>query len=297
MTRGLGRARAFTVATGLAVAISLSGMGPQAGATAPVGVVHRDQAPSLRAPAAGTLRVSDRSIFPGDKVTFIGQLGSRVTEQRVNLQMYRNGKWRNIEGRYSGKAGKFRLREPLDYPVGTYRFRVMGVPGYLTAGAPRTVTPTVKVNIVAKPGSLDAPWRPGQLITGGGWRLTLGTTDTDSWPELYATWNESKPPPPGYSYISVPIAFTRTGPGSSHAGYANSLKFVGSDKAVYGQGTDVNGAEYYCSLSNDWEDAPELYTGGSGSGSECLLVPTAAIAGGLWRLEDNDYNYHYITIS
>ena len=172
----------------------------------------------------------------------------------------------------------------MGYPAGTYLFRVLGKADRYD-GIPETTTRTVKVSVSNRPGSQALPWHPGQTFELGDWRVTLGATDLDAWPELSQHYNDG-PPPAGWSYISVPMTFTRTGTTSGNPFWGLDLKFVGSDGVVYGHFATVNGNDYSCYLSDDWTDAPELYPGGTSVASDCMLVPQSALAGGLWRMDD-----------
>jgi hypothetical protein len=280
----------------IAVALAIGAgtvMSCSAGASASAAVAPRA---TEAVPAAGTLRASERKIYPGDRVTFTGQLGTRLTEQRLALQVYRNGNWKRIESRYAGRAGRFRLPEYLDYPAGTYKFRVVGLTGYLTPQARKTRTPTVRVIVEDRPGSFARPWHPGQTFQVARWQVRFDVTDADAWPEAQAAaWRT--PPPPGWSYIGVSFAFTRVGPGSAPFWFDNSLSFVGGDGVVYGSSSTVSGTTYRCELAGDWSTSPELYPGASGSATRCLPVPTAAIAGGMWRLSDAEFDSHHVTAS
>jgi hypothetical protein len=244
-------------------------------------------APS-HAASEGRLKVNDRSLYVGDDATFTGQLGPREKSQKYVLQVRGEGNWRKATtSGYSKRDGRFVVKADLDYAASTYTFRVFGK-ARPVLGIPATVTPAVKVTLSDRPGSREAPWRPGQPLELTDWRAILAATDTDAWPEIQATQSEEDAPPPGWTYITVPMTFTRTGPGSGNAWVDLTLDFVGSDGVVYSSFTTVNDVEYSCYLPSDWIRAPELYAGSTATATDCMLVPQAAVAGGLWRMS-GDY--------
>lgn len=243
----------------------------------------------------GALAVSDSSIYPGDSVRFTGRLPERVSSRRYVLQVRKNGTWRTVERGYTKRGGRFKVEASLDYPPGRYVFRVFGKPSRLYEVGP-SKTRTVALRVDVRPGSMDAPWRPGQRFSMDEWSVAFGATDTDAWPELSTKYNDG-PPPAGWAYIAVPMLFTRTGSGSGSAWADLSLGFVGSDGVVYTSFADVNGTEYSCYLSNDWIDAPELYTGASTTATDCMLVRQSAIPGGLWRVSDYGDVEQFVTVS
>ena len=263
-------------------------------AVAVAGVLVTTPAQALAAPR-GTLAVSDSRVYPGDGVKFKGRLPERVASRKYLLQVRRGGTWRTVERGYTKRGGRFKVKASLDYAPGRYVFRIYGKPSRLY-GVGRSKTRTVSVRVEVRPGSLAAPWRPGQRFSMDEWSVVFGLTDTDAWPELSTKYNDG-PPPAGWAYIAVPMSFTRTGSGSGSAWADLSLGFVGSDGVVYTSFAEVNGTEYSCYLSNDWIDAPELYTGASTTATDCMLVRQSAIAGGLWRVSDYGEVEHFVTVS
>lgn len=106
------------------------------------------------------------------------------------------------------------------------------------------------------------------------WRFTFGVTDLDAWPERLAYYSEADPPPLGYTYIAVPMTFTGTGAGSGDAWIENSTHFAGNNGVVYTRGNEINGEYYSCASATDWSDAPEIYTGATTSGTQCIPSPS-----------------------
>lgn len=261
---------------------------------ATAGVLVTSPARALAAPL-GAIAVNDSTIYPGDSVKFTGRLPERLSSRKYLLQVRKSGTWRTVERGYTKRGGRFKLEESLDYSPGRYVFRVLGKPSRLY-DVGQSKTRTVSVRIGLRPGSMDAPWIPGQRFSMDQWSVVFGTTDTDAWPELSTKYNDG-PPPAGWAYIAVPMSFTRTGSGSGSVWADLSLGFVGSDGVVYTSFADVNGTEYSCYLSNDWIDAPELYTGASSTATDCMLVRQSAISGGLWRVSDYGEVEQFVTIS
>lgn len=234
-----------------------------------------------------TLQVSDTSILAGDEVKFSGRMVAGKLNQYTLVQILMDGRWRRVGMDYTNRRGLYAGRFALDYPAGTYKFRALGRASRLYE-VPRLVTKAVRIQIKARPGTMELPWRPGQSFSTDDWRFVFGVADLDAWPERLAHYSEADPPPPGWAYVSVPMGFTRTGAGSGRAWIDHSVRLVGGDGVVYSTYATINGEDYHCALANDWSDAPELYTGASGSGSACLVVQQSAIAGGLWRIGDYD---------
>jgi hypothetical protein len=247
------------------------------------------------APAKPSLSVSKSSVTAGDSVEFTGRLVRGKMNQKAVLQVWRAGKWSKLDSDYTNRQGKFEMEVELDEP-GSYRFRVLGKKSRLYE-VPELVTPKVRVRVAVRPGSMDAPWQPGQWFSIADWRFAFNSTVTDAWPVKQSQSPSAEPPPPGWAYVAVEFGYQYTGAGSDQPWGDNSLNFVGSDGVVYTGYATVNGHEYYCSLDNDWLYAPEVYTGGSASASECNVVPQAVIAGGKWRMSNYDADDQFVTIS
>lgn len=251
--------------------------------------------PPASAAPLGTLKVNDASVFVGDEVRFSGQLPERVASRKYVLQARKSGVWRTVERGYTKRAGRFTVETVVEFPAGRYAFRVLGKRSRIY-DVGESKTRTVTLTLANRPGSKELPWRPGQWIALDEWSVVFGATDTDAWPELAAQNTDEDPPPPGWSWISVPISFTRTAADSAAPFGDVSIGLVGSNGVVYGSFATVNGKEYSCYLADDWIEAPEMYAGGSVQASDCMLVPQAALPGALWRISD-DESEQFITIS
>lgn len=255
-------------------------------------------APEAReAPRGGHLSVSPRTLYSGDAVKFTGWLVRGKKNQKAILQIKSNGRWRALDSDYTNRRGKFSFKGTITREPATYRYRVLGKPSRVW-GVPQVITRPVTVTVEARPGSQALPWRPSQWFSVEDWRFALNSTVTDAWPVLHSQDQYADPPPPGWTYVAVALGFTRTGPGSGKAWVENDLEFVGGNGVVYSGGEDIGGNYYSCSLDNDWLYAPEVYTGASASGTECVTVPTAAITGGLWRMTGGyDDPQQFITLN
>lgn len=277
--------------------VSMAVSTASAGTAAPHGPMHAQDRVARQAATGGSLSATPTAVYTGDRVRFSGWLVRGKMNQKAILQVWRDGDWRRADMDYTNRRGQFVHKTDMDYPAGTYRFRVLGKPSRLYE-VPQVITRTVRVSIKDRPGSQALPWRPGQWFSVQDWRIALGVTTSDAWPVLQSQNSYADPPPPGWAYIAVPLAFQRTGAGSGKAWIENDLDFVGGDGVVYDSSTEVNGTDYYCSLDNDWSDAPELYTGASATGTECLLVRQSALPGGLWRFEGAyEDPYQFITLN
>lgn len=239
---------------------------------------------SARAAAPkGSLTATPRTVFTEDTVKFTGILVRGKMNQKAILQVSRDGKWRRVAIDYTNRRGQFRMKVEMSDTSGSYRYRALGKASRLYE-VPQMTTRPVRVTVKDRLGSQALPWRPGQPIAVEDWRFTFGITDFDAWPEYLANYSEADPPPPGYTYVSVPMTFTRTGSGSGKAWIENEVEYVGNNGVVYDDFAEINGDYVSCSLATDWDDAPEVYTGGTASGTQCLAVLQSAIPGGMWRL-------------
>ncbi len=114
-----------------------------------------------------TLAVSSTSVTAGDSVKFTGRLVRGKLNQKAVLQVWRAGKWSKLDSDYTNRQGKFSMETELEEP-GSYRFRVLGKKSRLYE-VPELVTPKVRVRVAVRPGSMDAPWRPGQWFSMTDW--------------------------------------------------------------------------------------------------------------------------------
>lgn len=255
-------------------------------------------APRASSAARASLSASPPSLYERESVRFTGTLVRGKLNQKAVLQVWRDGSWRGTDDYdFTNRRGKFVISHVMDYEPGAHRFRVMGKRSRLY-DVPQVVTNKVRIAVKDKPGSQSLPWRPNEWFTVEDWQFAFNPTITDAWPIVRSQSEYADPPPPGWSYVTVALGFVRTGPGSGRAWIENDLAFVGGDGVVYSGGQDLNGNYVYCTLDNDWSDAPELYTGARSSGTECLPVPTAAIPGGAWRLSGGyDDEDQWITLN
>ncbi len=238
----------------------------------------------------GSLNVSDRSVYAGDVIKFTGRLPQRGEYDAYVLQVRKGTKWRKVEDGYTKPRGKYAVKVTLDvddWPSKRFVFRVLGKADRYD-GLKKVVTPKVSVRVSDRPGSKERPWAPGHAFELDEWTATLGVTDTDAWPERQAYYSEADPPPVGWSYIAVPMWFTRSVTGSGKPWVDLSLQFVGNDGVVYRSYATVDGYDYFCWLGDDWTDSPEVYQGATSAGTACVPVRTSAIAGGVWRISDYD---------
>ena len=133
------------------------------------------------------------------------------------------------------------------------------------------------------PGSRSNPYQVGSTFGLGDWNLQFGTADTDAWPEIAAQNSFNDPPLPGWSYVTVPVTFTRLGTTSAPPWVDTTVDFLGSNNVIYNEWSDQS-----CGvLPNDATSINDLYPGGTAAGNDCAVVPTSAIEGGMWRVRSS----------
>jgi hypothetical protein len=220
--------------------------------------------------------------------------------RRVVLQRYRSGLWISLAAKKSTRLGKFTFTTAVPARTGTTKYRVYA-PRKHAAGKMRraVVTPARAVRVVASsttpppapptgtppaPGTALTPFPVGTTFTLGDWNLSLGTTDTDAWPDIALANLFNLPPLPGWSYVTVPVAYTNAGQTAKTPSSDVVIDFLGSDHAVYDDlGTQTCGV-----VANAVGNINDLYPGGSATGTQCAVVPTSSVEGGLWRIRTGD---------
>ena len=254
--------------------------------------------PATAAQTGGTLKVSKSSVTVATSVDFSGKLPTKV-KRPVILQRKTSRGWVKAASDRTSRMGKFSIRQAVPGTAGIYPFRVAAKKydaGRKTYKALKT--PTVKVTVTAAPtptpppptpppppapGSRENPYLINTPFQVGSWRFILGAADFDAWPEIQAENEFNDPPPPGWSYVTVPVTYTYLGPETGSPFWDTDVEFVGNDGIVYDDGV----SDQWCGVvPNDVLDLGEMYAGASAYGLDCVPVRTSAIAGGTWRVSD-----------
>jgi hypothetical protein len=111
--------------------------------------------------------------------------------------------------------------------------------------------------------------------------MSLAAADTDAWPEISAENMFNDAPEPGWSFVTVPVTYTNIGTTAEQPWWETDVDFVGSNGVVYDNGS----GDQYCGVVPDQAmDIDDMYPGATATGNECVVVPTAYVAGGLWRV-------------
>ena len=252
---------------------------------------------------AGALTTSATQVLPRATVRLAGKLPP-LAARRVVLQRYRTGLWVSLAAKKSTRLGRFAFTTTVPATAGTARYRVYA-PRKRVAGKMRraVATPTRSVRVVAGPattptppptatppappttGTALAPFPVGTTFTLGDWNVRLGTTDTDAWPEIASASLLNLPPLPGWSYVTVPVTFTNAAQTAKTPATDVVIEFLGSDHVVYNNNL---GAQTCGLVMNAVSTITALTSGGSATGTQCAVVPTSSIEGGLWRLHTSD---------
>ena len=291
--------RRFTILLASVVASTSMGASPSAEASGTVG---------------GDMTTSTPQVRPGEVVVLHGRLATRL-KRPVKLQRRSSSGWVVVARASTSRRGAASFRVPAPSRTGDYRFR-LAAPQATVAGKrlSATGTPSVFVRVVtgAVTPALPPPTSPPPLLpvpppppllpvppppppagsrenplaintpfSSSVWGFSVGGTDTDSWPEIAAENMFNDPPPAGWSYVTAPVTVTYRGSGSDSPWLSTYVEFVGSNGVVY---TDYSATAWCGVVPDAYGDIPEMYAGGSATGNACAVVPTAYIAGGLWRI-------------
>jgi hypothetical protein len=163
--------------------------------------------------------------------------------------------------------------------------------GYATAT--RTSPATARVAPDPNRGkSRTSPYAANTSFTLGSWALRLGHTVTNAWPliQLENMFNDA--PYPGWSYVMVPVTFTRLGSTPEQPWWDTRLNFIGSNGVAY---SNLENSQTCGVLPNAAMNIGDMYRGATATGNMCAVVPTSVIAGGVWRAETDVWNvYRYV---
>lgn len=122
-----------------------------------------------------------------------------------------------------------------------------------------------------------APLPAGSEITTGNWTVVLSDVVSDATEQVLAENQFNVPPAEGYQYFMFQVEATYQGESSSTA-WADLLFGVYVDGSVYSESCGV--------IPGDLVDAPEVFAGGTATGSQCIAVPTAGLETAAIGVED-----------
>lgn len=129
----------------------------------------------------------------------------------------------------------------------------------------------------AEQGTRDNPWRAGDQLVTDEWELVVGATNLDA-NAIVAEGNMfNDPPEAGFQYIQVPLSVTYVGDES-----ASTMEIQVAYVAASGETYEAWDASVAVPDDNQMQ---ELYSGGTASFNEYLMVPSEGIADGLLRVE------------
>lgn len=238
-------------------------------------------APAADASAPATFTVSATSVSTGATLTASGTFRKAYAGRKVVVQLQTGGSWKTLgKGRATAK-GAYAIKVTAPSAAGVVHLRASATKGKLHAvSAVRAVKVTA-----AKPQPVRSA--VGQVVTSGGWSFTFGATDTDAWPELQAADEDNVAPAAGWTYVLVPVTFHNVSDTDGDLYLPNDIELLGSDGEYYTDSTDDD-SQSCGTVPDDWADADDVPVGGSLTANVCAVVPTSALAGGLWSVLNDD---------
>ncbi len=272
------RVAAVVVATALGV--GLGGAGPVAAATRTTSV---------------TVNASAATVITGGTVTVRGKVAPSA-RRTVVLQHSVRGRWVALDRRATTTRGAYTFRVAVGTDPRTVRLRVKAPRARAGAHTYRPATSRVVAVTVAtpvepepQPGSLRSPYAVDETFRLVSWRISLGATDLDAWPEIEPENMFNEPPGPGWSYVMVPVTLENVGSTELMPWLDLSIEYLGGDGVVYG----ASSGDQWCGVVPDQlSDVNDVYPGGRVTGNQCAAVPTEAVAGGHWRVTTYDAGFN-----
>ncbi|GAA2171298.1 hypothetical protein GCM10010403_45740 [Glycomyces rutgersensis] len=113
-----------------------------------------------------------------------------------------------------------------------------------------------------------APLPAGSEVTTGNWTVVVSEVVPDATEQVLAANEFNVPPAEGFQYFMFQVAATYQGEESSIA-WTDLLFGVYVDSSVYSEPCGI--------IPGDLVGAPEVFAGGTASGSQCIAVPTAGL--------------------
>jgi hypothetical protein len=158
--------------------------------------------------------------------------------------------------------------EEREEPAGTTE------PRRTTTTRPPTTTTTTRP---PEQGTRENPFALGTpLVSDSGVEIVVNSVDFDAGAAIAAENMFNDPAPAGMRYALVNLSITNTSDEPIDTGFEISVSMIGSANRLY----DFSNG--YCSavIPNSLSDGGQLFTGGSFTGNECLLVPEAEVVDG-----------------
>jgi hypothetical protein len=247
-----------------------------------------EAAPAAPARAgSGTFALSTGSVGAGAKVTATGTFKKAYAHRKVLVQVADGRTWVPLAKGKANAAGKYSINLTAPATPGTVKLRAYVASfGAKAKATPAAMSAPKALKVVRTgPGTSTDPLPVGSTVAQGAWSITFGATDTDAWPEIAAVDEENEAPAAGWSYVMVPVTFRNTSGASADPYMTNDIGFLGSDREEY---DDESGDQWCGVLPNDWSDLDELPAGAVVTANVCAVVPTSAVTGGAWYLQNED---------
>jgi len=238
-----------------------------------------------QASSGPVIKVQPKSVraVEGKKVTFSVRA---VRVKKYQWQRSSKSAWKAIPG---AKSAKYSLTARSS-AAGT-RYRVKVISGkkhrYSRAVSLSVVRPSV-APVVDPLGSRTNPVPVWSSFSSGAWGFVLEPTDTNAWAKIRSANMFNDPPLSGFSYIMVSATATYRGVRTGVPWLNTSAEFLGSDGRIYDASSNGQSCGVVPQSINDVDD---MYPGASARGNYCAVVPTSAIAGGLWRVKGDTDSY------
>lgn len=140
-----------------------------------------------------------------------------------------------------------------------------------------TTRPPTPTTTLPDEGTRENPFALGApLVSDSGVEVTVNSVDFDAAAAIAAENTFNDPAPAGMRYALVNLTITNSSDEPIDTGFEIRVSMIGSANRLY----DLSNG--YCSavIPNSLNDGGQLFTGGSYTGNECLLVPEAEVADG-----------------
>lgn len=136
-----------------------------------------------------------------------------------------------------------------------------------------------------------SPYSINHAFQLGSWVICLGATNINGWPLIQGENMFNDAPTAGWTYLLVPVTYKRLGAEPKAPWISARIRFIGSNGVAYSAWEKSQSCGV---VPDDASEIGDMYAGATAKGNECAVVPTKAVAGGVWRVETdvwNDYRY------
>jgi hypothetical protein len=252
---------------------------------APLATEASADAAQTAAKAPAGLSLSSATATPGQALTASGTFKKAYAGRKVAVQVAQGSSWKTLATKAATAKGAYSIVLKAPSSPGNVRVRAyVAGKGKLRAAA--SAVKVLKVVKAGGPGSSDAPYGVGQSFSNGSWSFSFGRTDTNAWASTLQADEDNDAPAAGWSYVIVPVTFTNNSATADEPYWPNEIDLLGNDDEYYSDTTDDD--QSCGTVPNDWADAPALAPGASLTANVCAVVPTAALTGALWSVENDD---------